>query len=54
MKLVDGHTRTLFLPSHLQMVLPSTNSLDKNIEIIQTSISGYKVRNFFESASEGI
>ena len=53
MKLVDGHTRTLFLPSHLQMVLPNNNSLDKSIEIIQSSMSGYQVRYSNESTSEG-
>ena len=43
MKSVDGN-RPLFTQPQMQMVLPRNNSLDKNIEIIQTSMNGYQVR----------
>ena len=44
MKLVDGNIRPLFTQPQMQMVLPRNNSLDKNIEIIQTTMNGYQVR----------
>ena len=52
MKSVDGNIRPLFTQPQMQMVLPRNNSLDKNIEIIQTSMNGYQVRKKICKTSE--
>ena len=43
-KIEGSNIRPLFTQPQMQMVLPRNNSLDKNIEIIQTSMNGYQVR----------